>query len=320
MVSYEEFKEMMGNGIKDFLPEEYANARVEMGRRKTHNGTWHDCLIVQREGEHALAFFLEPAYMRVMDGENAQDVIRATADKARQDCIAPIMEQMERIRDYSIARPALYAMACNADMNAGLLQNAPHERCGDLALVYQIRLEVDEEKTMSLFVTDGLAGEWGIDMETLKRDAWDNMRQKMPPVFGSTLETICHLGNMETDQAKWKADKSDFMYTLTNNASRNGAAYLFDSQLMGKIAELLEDDLLAVPSSIDEILLVRESDFSDTEVLKEIVEEMNGQIDPSIVLSDEIYRFDRESLTLSVAIVPGPENEMLGSEPCMQMM
>ena len=85
-------------------------------------------------------------------------------------------------------------------------------------------------------------------------------------------------------------------YILTNQKEVDGAFYLMSRELVGNIAEMLEDDLYILPSSVNEVLLVRASEVRDgVDGLKAMVRDVNETIvAEKEILSYSVYHYDKE--------------------------
>lgn len=70
-----------------------------------------------------------------------------------------------------------------------------------------------------------------------------------------------------------------------------------DNKVLSDIAKELDDNLLILPSSRHEIIILKEATASDVDWLKGMVMEVNGtQVAPEDFLSDSVYFFDAVEL------------------------
>ena len=85
-------------------------------------------------------------------------------------------------------------------------------------------------------------------------------------------------------------------YILTNQKEVDGAIYFMSPEVVGAIAEALEDDLYILPSSVNEVLLVRASEVRDgVDGLKAMVRDVNETIvAEKEILSYSVYHYDKE--------------------------
>ena len=74
----------------------------------------------------------------------------------------------------------------------GKLKNVVHECREDLVLVYRLSGYDERLKRDCDSVTEEQMTRWGVDVETLKRDAWANTMAKRPPIMIDMMDA-CHL-------------------------------------------------------------------------------------------------------------------------------
>lgn len=321
-MEYAAFKEMIESGLIEYLPSRYAQAEVKVENRLTLNGVHQDCLAIEQEGMTGPWFLLEAFYQQAQDGRDIEDIMKEIAI-GYQASVRPTADYMDSFLDYGMIQQEIYVTACNARLNREMLEKIPHEIYGDIALAYQINRNVNVQNTVNRFVTNGMVKVWDISMEELSRTAWKNMRQDMPPSFNDIMPYVFEGQRPEIDQSRWEVTGDGKMYILTDRQKYNGAVYMFDSGLMGKLADLFGSDLYLCPSSIDEVLVISEREKSVAERIVSAVPEVNKeQLPPDKILSGEVYRFCRESHELLLNGVPVRKNEMSGPEdaPGMQMM
>ena len=76
---------------------------------------------------------------------------------------------------------------------------------------------------------------------------------------------------------------------------------MLDEDILSKIADKMKDDLLLLPSSINEIIIL-EAENKECEDLAKMVDDVNGTfVSQDEILSYHVYRFDRHSRKLSIA-------------------
>lgn len=84
------------------------------------------------------------------------------------------------------------------------------------------------------------------------------------------------------------------MYVLSNRDRVFGASALLYSNSMKQLAGKLDKNLIILPSSVHEVILVPDDGMTEKEFYKEMVREVNDtQVDPEERLSYNIYYYDR---------------------------
>lgn len=86
------------------------------------------------------------------------------------------------------------------------------------------------------------------------------------------------------------------LYILTNKEEVNGAVYFMITEVIGKIADALEDELYIFPGSVNEVYIARASELKKSvDELKEIVRDVNDtSVNEKDILSYSVYHYDKE--------------------------
>ena len=89
---------------------------------------------------------------------------------------------------------------------------------------------------------------------------------------------------------------------------------------MSRIAEEIGGDMVVLPSSIHESILLRKGKDTDFDTLREMVKEVNRtQLLPTEILSDEVYQYSRDTQTLS-RVVASQEEFLMPDKVSMEEM
>ena len=92
------------------------------------------------------------------------------------------------------------------------------------------------------------------------------------------------------------------MYILTNSSKLFGASELLKKDILHNIAEKLQDNLIILPSSTHELIILSEKDAPSEEKAADMVKEINATcLAPNEVLSNHVYRYERLTQAVSIA-------------------
>lgn len=202
-------------------------------------------------------------------------------------------------KSYEWAKGHLLVEVCNEEMNRRQLLHMPHEVKGNLALRYYLWID-HRRRRNTVLVNNALLAQWGISEETLRKDAWENMKKELPPIVCSLNELLAEVlgkGSMEIENI---STEDDFLHVISNTVKLHGASYMFDEELMDDLAEQFNDDLVILPSSVHEVLFLRKKDAKNMdELLRTVVEVNSSMVPPEEVLSNSVYVYDRETHKIS---------------------
>ena len=143
---------------------------------------------------------------------------------------------------------------------------------------------------------------WGVGLEVIAEAAKRNTPVLTPPVIYQVAATSSGMRQIKIGDSIEAALENMAninevkypMYMLTNPAIYYGASSILNEPILKRIADLWKEDILLLPSSVHEFLMVPFSrkrmeleDWQDTVSTMNSMEEMKG-----IVLSNSVYLYD----------------------------
>jgi len=222
-------------------------------------------------------------------------------------------------------RERLFVEVYNAGKLEEKLKGVVHECREDLVLVYRLSGYDERLKRDCDLVTEEQMARWGVDAETLKRDAWANTMAKRPPIMIDLQDASCvdfRENHLENDNpVPLGISPLLDMFVITNRMNNNGAIYMFDDETMQKIANKIGGNLIILPSSVHETIVYSEEHGMDIRRAKDMVENVNETtLRDAEFLSGEIYRYDKDNHTLSRVQVPEHEEILMPDKVSMEEM
>ena len=197
--------------------------------------------------------------------------------------------------EYRKLQHLIFAKLVNTEKNKCLLEKVPHEPMLDLSLVFYMYRNNDPDDE-EILITNEMLKQWKVDYFQLFEDAFSNTRQ----VMGASIRPLRDMiGDMIKD-ISFDVDLTEDedampMYVLTNLWKRNGAVCILFWDMVMDLAEKLESDLLVIPSSIHEVILIPEGQGIEGEELDRLIRSVNEtELNLNDVLSDHAYRFPRK--------------------------
>lgn len=201
---------------------------------------------------------------------------------------------------YNNIKDNLYYTVINAEKNEQLLQEIPHQKREDLAIVYRVNVSISEEGTGSILLNNAHLKLLGVDQRKVHDQAVRNMPQILPYTFENMNDIIAEMMGADIEEFE-EMTGENVMWVLSNERKMQGAAYMFDEEVMSSIAEKLGGDFIVLPSSLHEVIILKEEENMDLEYIHGMVSEVNeSQVEPEEVLSDAIYRYSSKDNKLSL--------------------
>lgn len=325
-MTYEEFLQLTEKNLKRFFPDSFQERKVKIREVLKNNNIRLQGVYLSGGKRYTSVplLYLEPYYQELENGNKLEDVWQKIAQDYQkcQETKISIDGISSREWDYETIKKGLTVYVRNAQENANFLENCPHEIRENLALVYGFCVLVDGENSGGAIINYDRLKCLGVSEEQLKRDAWENMKQSNPPCFLELQDMLAKMYFDESGDIKAgglehleDVDPNAMMYVLTNSNRVNGAVYMCDEEVMSLIAEKLGSDLIVIPSSIHETIILKETENMSVRELNAMVEAVNAEaVDPQERLGNFVYRFDREAQRLEKAV---EQAEKLDFEPGM---
>lgn len=191
-----------------------------------------------------------------------------------------------------IVKKSLFVKLINTERNEALIEKCISKEFLDLSAVVRVVLKMDKEGMSSMALSKKDAENLGMTEEEIYAAALANTLRLFPP----KLMNLGRYVEMSIGAELPLGEDEVTTYILTNQKEVDGAIYFMSPEVVGAIAEALEDDLYILPSSVNEVLLVRASELEDgVDELKEMVRDANETVvAEKDILSYNVYHYDKE--------------------------
>lgn len=205
------------------------------------------------------------------------------------------------LTEYDTIKEQIVPALCNSARCEEYLKEAPHESLCDLSVYYRLLVDIGNDGEGSVLVNSNLMKLWGISYDELKEQAWNNIRKYNPASF-HTMSSILKEIMPGLDDASFDEDMAPGMYVLSDTSKINGAIYMADTETLRSICDEMDSDLIILPSSRCEVIILPIS-MADTPErwteLQLMVSEINATtVSEELFLSDSVYSFVRERGTV----------------------
>ncbi len=302
MMNYEDFCNTVAEEIREYLPEEYDGASIELKQVVKNNDNVLTGISITKPGQNICPnIYLDRAYKKYADEDVPMEEILEELVKVRMEHEKEDFDP-EIFSDWSRAKNMVTKKLLNKEKNAEYLANKPYSEFCDLAAVYVISLpqfDGADGGMASVTVTNELLRNYGITVEELETAAKENMA-KTPPVLKTMRDTLLEMMGDVPDFLLPPEEETPQMLVLTNERKCNGASVILDETTMKNISERLGGDYMILPSSIHELILLPGD--QDTEILVNMVNEVNEtQVAPEEVLSGHVYKYDAAQQKIVIA-------------------
>ena len=162
----------------------------------------------------------------------------------------------------------------------------------DLSIVFYLYIQGNDNGIMTAAVSDYHTKTWGITADELYTQSLLNTPRLFPPVISSMA---CILENLDPEHLQYNPSLPETpFYVLTNKNGINGAACVLYKDVIKNFAEGMDRDILILPSSIHEVLLLPDDDQLPYRDLADLVTFINQtEVPAEDRLSNQVYRYSR---------------------------
>ena len=188
---------------------------------------------------------------------------------------------------YHNVKNLLNLQLINRASNQERLKDIPYVPFMDLSAIVVIQLEKSMRQQAIVKVTKQLIEVWGVSFDEIYEDARRNFMKKKPQTKKLTdvIRTLAPSFYLE--------DFDVPMYIITNETMVYGASAILNNLFMQELVSKIGDDIIVIPSSIHECIVIPAKGISEDSV-NEIIQEVNcTNVEPEERLSDHMYLYKR---------------------------
>lgn len=284
------FQKFVDN-IVDLLQERMGGAyEIRVLRITKNNDVEQTGIAIVRQQDGVFpTIYMEGLYQEYLEGERLGVLVERIINCYEEQSMALDLD-MDFFRDYSRVKDRIFYKLVSFEKNRKFLRDAPHLRWHDLAIVFYYAMEEDMVKSGSITIKREHMLMWKQNAESLYRTAGRNTRRGMPELLVSMRELLAEMTGVSV-----RENDAVPLYVLTNQEKHFGASAMLYSEKIGWLAEQFGCDLLILPSSVHEVLLLPDDHVREYDFYRQMVGEVNRtQVDPEEVLSYGLYRYCRK--------------------------
>ncbi len=241
-------------------------------------------------GDTGVTLSLEYAYESFADGMPMREIAEALTETYRKAMAEkPDVRFIENPEDYSVIRERLFLQVVHAEKNREMLRTIPHKRMENLAVVCRYDISEAADQSAAVLFTEELLEYYSVTEEKLFRDAEAAAPRNYPYKLESMENMIGALmGTSEPVEIMVPP-----VLVATSDPGVMGASVIAYPGFLKAAAEAIGGSFYILPSSIHEVLLLKDNGLQDENELEEMVQSVNEtSVDPSERLSDSVYYYE----------------------------
>ena len=303
-MDYETFKQYFEADIREKLEEKgYENVKINFDTIEKTNQKYEAMSVVPEGSNVGVNFNIENSYAIFDDTDDYAGVLASATMLITEGLKNVPAFDLNTLLNYEKMKDKLSVEVISADTNKKLLENVPHDKIEDLAVVYRFVLESDRNERSSILITNAMINQMGVTPEQLREDALVNSPEIRPVIIKGMNDIMREMmGSEAYEMMGMPEDVNEKMYVATVVDMNSGAGVLAYQNFMDQAAEKLGGDFFVLPSSIHEILLIPDNGEMVVEELKSMVHEVNlTQVKPEERLTDSVYHYDSKNHIFELA-------------------
>ncbi|MEG2018310.1 MAG: DUF5688 family protein, partial [Clostridium sp.] len=237
---------------------------------------------------------------RMSMGEIVDDIYTMYEEFSKQPVLtADMLMDFESIKD-----KVIYKLV-NYEKNRELLSSIINMAYLDFAIIFCIHIDGNENGEKSILITDKLREKWDVEVMELYDLAIVNTERIYPCTVKSMHQVMIEMFKEKSAEALAEEslleELETNLYVMTNTKEINGATCIIYKGALHRFAEEVGSNLIILPSSIHEVILLPDKEGLDYEELKGMVESINENTVPiDEVLSNQIYRYDSKTDSIKI--------------------
>lgn len=260
-----------------------------------NNGCEMDGLVIMEKGKDiAPTIYLDSFYELYTSGENIKSIIRQIEviyeqNKNNVTFDVNILKHFDTIKDKIVYKVVNYRS------NEKLLEQVPHKRILDLAVVFYCLLDNEYGRSATALIYNNNLKNWNVTIDDVYKAALKNTPDLLHSKISSMAALFEKCGvNVDGEEVDLKDYVPSDMYVLTNESKLNGAACILYENVLYDFAQKLGADLYILPSSVHEVILLPKLSMFEKDELVNMVKEVNTEgVAADEVLSDHVYEYNR---------------------------
>lgn len=282
-----------------------------------NNGCEMDGLVIMEKGKDiAPTIYLDSFYELYTNGENIKNIIRQIEliyeqNKNNVTFDVNILKHFDTIKDKIVYKVVNYRS------NEKLLEQVPHKRILDLAVVFYCLLDNEYGRSATALIYNNNLKNWNVTIDDVYKAALKNTPDLLHSKISSMAALFEKCGvNVDGEEVDLKDYVPSDMYVLTNESKLNGAACILYENVLYDFAQKLGADLYILPSSVHEVILLPKLSMFEKDELVNMVKEVNTEgVAADEVLSDHVYEYNRTERLITMQGQNNTIMYMMGFEP-----
>ena len=295
-------RERLGDGFEVVQKKVLKNNSVEL-----------DGIVIHEEGKDiSPTIYTESFFLEYLNGRSLDNIIEEML-KIHFNSKDFLGNSISSFLNTKEAEDKVVVRLVNYAKNRKMLADSVYDRILDLAVTYHYIMKVGNGETASVRLDKRICELLGLSEDNLRRRAIENTMRMYPPVFETLDETIFKFlqskdsvnegSKKEVAAAMMHSGRNSPMYVLSCKNCCNGATGILYDGILERIRKAVGENYYILPSSVNEVLILPESNIDYPSALTDMVRSVNRECVPKQeVLSDRVYHYPEDQFVFPVSV------------------
>lgn len=284
-MSYDDFRELVKAAVEERLGNQF---EITINKVNKLNGLQLYGLTIKTENSNiSPTIYLEDFYSDYLDDRDLGDIADSIITIYNDNKIDEPVE-FDWFKDFDNVESKVIFRLINTAKNLEMLNDMPSIPYLDLSIIFAV--VVDEHAVIN--VKNEHLKMWDISIDDLYQVAKRNTPMLCPAKLKSIDDMLTELDS--------SFEGLEFsllpMYVLSNATTLYGASVI----LYCDILTHFNTDLFVIPSSVHECILLPANSRDEADGIRQIIGEVNKEINPADVLSDNLYFYSHEQKEITI--------------------
>ena len=279
--------------IQKKLAEQGMDCKVTTAEiEKLQNQSYRGIQVWSGKDEISTSLNLTPYWERMETGSSYQLVIG--------EIVLEILSLLEEIPSLELGIPRTYEEIKNrlifqivsSEDNREMLSHLPHMELEDMSAVLRVDLGAYPDATTTALATSEMIAYYGVTEKQMFDDAF-----KAAPLTHPAVVKRLDLLLNELSDGMFPEDENEGnpLYVISTESECYGAAVILYPGFLEKTADRLASDFFLLPSSLHEMILIKDDGNLKAEELIQMVKEINAsEVRAEDKLTDSVYHYNRK--------------------------
>lgn len=305
-MDYTEFCNKIFTAVKDYMGDD---VQVSLDRIVKNNGTVLYGLIIRtKQARISPTLYLEKFYEKYEDGGNFGEIFKDVINFYESNSTCQV--DMGYFTDYDSVKDRIIYKLINYEMNRDMLNDVPHVRWNDLAIVFCHVVDSPELGFATILIKNEHLALWNVTSETVYEAACRNTPEMMGDEFETMENVLLEMMSKCADEeqredilGEIRMQEASDIFVLSNRYRIFGAAGILYSDYIKKLAQMYGSGVYIIPCSIHEVICIPEKNCMDAMYMRQMIKDVNdNEVAVEERLSDSLYFYDPDKNEIRIAV------------------